>query len=155
MRQKECGRSRCSVGATVGKLALMMLMVLPAASLAPGAPNKDKDQNEESTQIYQHTYDEVFQAAQDSIERLGCAVKNADKDKGIITGDGVCATGPGGHTHKVAFDMLIETVSPKPETRVTINVTSISIFKPDKKSLQMKFTNDMFSELHKVLATYH
>jgi hypothetical protein len=138
---------------TVGKLALMMLVVLPAASLAPAAPAKDTD--EQTTQIYQHTYDEVFQAAQDSIERLGCAVKNADKDKGIITGDGVCATGPGGHTHKVAFDMLIETVSPKPETRVTINVTSISIFKPDKKSLQMKFTADMFREMHKVLSTYH
>jgi hypothetical protein len=35
----------------------------------PAVPGKDKDQ--ESTRVFQHTYDEVFQASQEAIERMG------------------------------------------------------------------------------------
>jgi hypothetical protein len=88
----------------------------------PAAPNNDKDQA--FTQIYTHTYDEVFQASQEAIERMGCFVTNADKDKGVISGNGRCARGAPGYLFKVDFEIRIESVSTKPETRVTVNAQS-------------------------------
>ncbi len=151
MRRNECGQSRCAAGAAVGKLALITLVVLTVACLFPAAQAKDKP--EDYAQVYTHTYDEVFQAVQDSIERLGCGVTNADKDKGIITGAGACVRSARRNV-KVVLEIHIEMVSSKPETRVTINITSISSAIIDKSRDKKGFSDDMFSELHKVLATY-
>jgi hypothetical protein len=156
MLRNECGRSRCSVGATVGKLALITLVVLSVASLAPGAPNKDKDQQEEFTRIYQHTYDEVFQAALDAVERMGLTPtdKDKDKDKGTISGNGVYQqmTGVGPRNFKTTLDIHIETVSAKPETRLTINAHMQGVI---GRTWEKTFKQNFLIEVQKVLATYH
>jgi len=114
-RKNGCGRSRYPAGAAVATLSLLSL-VLILASLAQGAPNKDPD----STRIYRHSYDEVFQASQDVIKQLHFVVTDKDKDKGTIDG-----TGMGG---KLTFDLHIEVLSDKPETRVTASVKVKGMF---------------------------
>jgi uncharacterized protein YndB with AHSA1/START domain len=124
----------------VGILAVV-LGVLATVSFASSAFGKDKP--EEFTRIYNHTYDEVFQAAQEAIERKGWFVTNADKDKGTVSGHMVNA--------KHAFEMHIETVSPKPETRVTISVNAKGLgMGPFRRTSAEGF----LSELQKVLVTY-
>ncbi len=110
-----CGRSRYPVSAAVATLALV-LAVLTLASLVQGFPNKDPD----STRIYRHSYDEVFQASQDVIKQLHFVVTDKDKDKGTING-----TGMGG---QLTFNLHIEVLSDKPETRVTANVKVKGMF---------------------------
>lgn len=100
------------------------LVILITMSVAPAAPRpSSKDNPEDFTRIYGHTYDEVFQGAQETIERMGLFVTTTDKDKGIITGNGKYfpkgATAP----TTVDFQIRIESVSSKPETRVTISCT--------------------------------
>ena len=122
------------------------------APSASAAPNKDKD--ESFTRVYQHTYDEVFQASLEAIERMGMFVTAKDKDKGTIAGYGHSnATTP----ITVYFDIHIEAVNTTPETRVTINTTAKGgAFCPGCKSGNMNQFKDHFStELQKVLATYH
>ena len=154
MLRNECGRPRSSVDATAGMLALMALVVLTVASLASGAPNKDKDQNEEPTRIYQHTYDEVFQASLDAIERMGMFVTEKDKDKGMIRGNGTYRVAP--NNFDTTFDMHIETVSANPQTRVTINAhVKLHMGAYGYRHLDKKFDQDLFSEVQKVLSTYH
>jgi hypothetical protein len=73
-------------------------------------------------------------AAQKALFRQGRAIKKADKDKGIITVSG--------------YDVHIETVSPKPETRVTLDIHV-------KDTLtRLKLAGRFFVELQKVLSTY-
>jgi hypothetical protein len=86
-----------------------------------GAPNKDNIQNEEPTQIYQHTYDEVLQAAQDAIGRRGMFVTATDKDKGTISGNGSHVPKGGTAVQEWTFDIHIEALNTKPETRVKID----------------------------------
>jgi hypothetical protein len=69
----------------------------------PAAPNKDK--NQEMTWIYGHTYDEVFQACQEVIKRMGLFVSAKDKDKGTMSGGG---TYQGGFSKTITFDVRIE-----------------------------------------------
>ncbi len=121
MRRSDWGRSRCPVGASVGKLAVM-LVVLAVASVALAAPKKDKNEDgnyyaAELTRVYRHTYDEVFQACQDAIERRGLLVTAADKDKGTIRGSSLNYT----LSSTLVWSMHIEPVNTKPETRLTIN----------------------------------
>jgi hypothetical protein len=116
----------------------------------PAAPNKDKDK--QFTQVYQHSYDEVFQASQEAIERMGCFVTNADKDKGVISGNGRCARGAPGYMFKVDFEIRIESVSTKPETRVTVNAQSKGW---GRGAIKENFKDDFSRELQKVLSTYH
>jgi len=112
-----------------------------AGPSASAAPNKDK----EFTQVYQHTYDEVFQAIQETAERKGYFITDKDKDKGTIT-----ATSG---NRKVDFYMHVETLNTKPETRVTVM--------PKLKGTKLfgaglaQDSEDFLSELQKVLATYH
>ena len=122
------------------------------APLASGAPNKDKDQ--EFTRVYQHTYDEVFQASTEAIERMGMFVTAKDKDKGTIAGNGQI------NAAKVSFEIHIAALNTNPETRVTINTTAkgggFGGFCPGCKSDDMKQFKERFStELQKVLSTYH
>jgi len=140
MLWNECRRSRCRVGATVGKLAVI-LVVLTVASWAPGAPKKDKDQDQEFTPVYQHTVDEVFQASQEAIERLGWFVTDKDKDKGTISGYHPA--------YKTAFDIHIEALNTKPETRVTITVKTK--YRNFRKDIEQRLP----TQIQKVLATYH
>ena len=131
------------------------MAVLTTASWAPGAPKKDTEQvkDQQFTQIYSHTYDEVFQAAQETIERMGMFVTDKDKDKGTISGNGeyhyVSGLGPGRLT--LTFNIVIETVSAKAETRVTINEKH----KGHALGWEKAFKKDFLSELQKMLATYH
>jgi hypothetical protein len=118
------------------------------APLASAAPNKDQ----EFTRIYQHTYDEVFQASLDAIERMGMFVSAQDKDKGAIAGNGKTSA-----SITVYFEIHIEAVNTTPETRVTINTTAKGGgVCPGCKSANMNYFKDHFStELQKVLSTYH
>jgi hypothetical protein len=132
-QKKKSTRFRSSVNpaagglVTFGKLALATLVVLATASLASGVPKDDKDEDgnyypAELTQVYQHTYDEVFQACQDTIERRGLFVTATDKDKGTISGSGKGseAVYRGGSKNTLFFSMHIELLNSKPETQVTI-----------------------------------
>jgi len=130
-----------------------MLVVFAPALFAPTASAKDKPEN--STRIYTHTYDEVFQASQETIERMGLFITDKDKDKGTISGNGkyrvLCGYGPCFMT--LTFDIRLETVSTKPETRVTIDVKrQASAFNPRGQS---EVKNEFLSQLQKTLATYH
>src|SRR5271157_591619 len=111
----------CSAKRTVFAAIFLVLGVLIfggyGSSAASGVPGKDKD--EQLTRIYTHTYDEVFQASQETIERLGLTVSNADKDKGTIGGDGQYRMRNGDFA-KLNVLAHIETVSAKPEVRVTL-----------------------------------
>lgn len=120
-------------GVSVVALAVVFLSLAAQAKDNPG----------DFTSVYGHTYDEVFQAAQQAIERLGWFVTNTDKDKGIITGKG------GGTYMRAVFELHIETISAKPETRITMTKVS-GIFHGWKAS----FAGQLFSETQKVLATY-
>ena len=150
MRRNEYGRSRCPAGVTVGTLAVI-LVVMTVSCLAPGASKSDKDQ--EFTRIYQHTYDEVFQASQKAIERMGYFVTAKDKDKGTISGNGIfyTKTSVGIKGRKCSFDIHIETLNTSPQTRVTINATvkCIGGWAP-ANTLKETF----LTELQKVLSTY-
>ncbi len=75
----------------------------------PAAPKKDHV----FTQVYQYTYDEVFQAIQEHLARTGTSITAKDKDKGTIQ-----AT----VSKHEFFDIHVETLNTKPETKVTLIV---------------------------------
>jgi hypothetical protein len=123
----------------------------------PAVPNKDKDKDKQFTQVYQHSYDEVFQASQETIERMGMFVGAKDKDKGTISGNGnylvPMTGGGGGGRYNATFDILIETLNTKPETRVTIHakVKDWMVGGIVEKGFKLRFLGD----LQQVLSTYH
>lgn len=118
------------------------------APSASAAPSKDKSQ--EMTWVYSHTYDEVFQATQETIERMGLFVAAKDKDKGTISGNGRYGGGPA-----ITFDVRIEAVNTKPETRVTISNLKVKTDFLDRPVFAKRFNGEFPVELQKVLATYH
>jgi len=133
---------------------LVAIMALTTAFLPPTAQAKGKPQ--ESTQIFEHTYDEVFQAAQDATERMGMFVKAKDKGKGTISGDGHYKEQKSAMmvvNTPMTFDIHVETVSAKPETRVTVEATRHGGL--GGSGLARDFGRDFLSEVQKVLATYH
>jgi hypothetical protein len=141
------------------KLALILLMALTAVPLALGASKKDNDQDGnyypvESMQVYQHTYDEVFQACQEAIERKGWFVTDQDKDKGTIGGH-IASSSP----MVFIFVMHIEPLNTKPQTRVTINAHwSKKLFLGNSSAIRantLSTAGGLLSEVQKVLATYH
>ncbi|MGP0017415.1 MAG: hypothetical protein ACLPHP_02505 [Candidatus Sulfotelmatobacter sp.] len=148
MSRKDQGQSRWIAGATFGKLALITLLVLVVASLAPGTPQNDQDEDgnyspKEITWVYQHSYDEVFQACQEAIERLGWRVTVLDKDKGTISNSGI-------QRGVFVFTLHIESLNTKPETRVTF--TSHYTKKMSRRAINPIDT--LPGEVQKVLATY-
>lgn len=117
---------RAGVTAFALLLGVLIFAGYTAASPKPGgalpaAPNKDKTQ--ELTRVFDHTYDEVFQASLEAIERSGLFASAKDKEKGTISGSGNYPfTGNGGTGYvEITFDIHIEILSTKPETRITIN----------------------------------
>jgi len=145
MEKNENQRLRFQARSAVAVMAVT-LSVLATAGLAYAGNPKDKkpnDNKEEATQVYNHTYDEVFQAAQERIERNGWFIDKADKDKGIIITAAI--------DKKCPIDIHIESVSPKPETRVTVR------WRCQGWALR-HYSHDLgdgyLSGLQKVLATY-
>ncbi len=152
MSRTECGRSRYRGGAAVSKLVLIVLAVLTAASSATAS---EQEMNQEGSQTYQHTYDEVFQASKKTIERKGWFITASDKDKGIISGTMTMGTAIG----KDSFNIHVEALNTKPETRVTLQVkyyykkqwgVSYKVMEQPGRS----GINSFLSELQKVLSTY-
>ena len=148
-RESSCWAKRAGVITVALVLGILIFGVYGAPS-ASAAPTKDKDQK--FTRVYQHTYDEVFQASLEAIERLGMFVTAKDKDKGTIAGNGKTSA-----SITVYFDIHIEAVNTTPETRVTINTTAKGGgVCPGCKSANMNYFKEHFStELQKVLSTYH
>lgn len=99
-----------------------------------------------ATRVYSHTYDDVFQAALEEVERSGCPLENADKDKGIIT--------YADHGYfKCTYEIHVESVSPKPETRVSVD-HRCKVSWIDKKSMVASFGESYLGAVQKILATY-
>jgi len=112
-------------------------------------PQQDKDQK--YTRVYPHTYDEVFQASQETIERMGLFVADKDKDKGTISGNGRYNPDGGPLSKNCTLDIHIEALNTKPETRVTIHAKVKGVISGWDGPLKDRF----LIELQKVLATYH
>jgi hypothetical protein len=125
------------------RVIVVGIVALTTAFLSPVAQAKNKP--DDFTRVYAHTFDEVFQAAQNAIEREGGFVGNADKSKGVITGKGIA--GYSGMT----WEIHIETISAKPETRLTINITSRGIGSGNSRRYA---ASQFLMEVQKVLATY-
>jgi hypothetical protein len=149
IREKE-SRSLVTFAArviAVGIVALTTAFLSPVAQ----AKDKNKENPDDYTRVYPFTYDEVFQAAGKALLRLGWNVANSDKDKGIIQGT-VIDEYLGGHGHQ--FEAHIETISSKPETRVTLGVKVHHEFMLNDAECRRYCARKFFPELQKVLATY-
>jgi len=157
MLQNEHGRSRWAGRVAVVAFALVVSILIlggyAASSPKPGgAPPAAPKKDAASSQVYQHTYDEVFQASQEAIERMGLFLVNKDKDKGTLNGNGPYQEPGFTGTFKMTFDILIETLNTKPETRLTISTQAKGMV----ASHELKSFNQRFlSEVQKVLSTYH
>ncbi|HKI12553.1 MAG TPA: hypothetical protein VKA02_10590 [Candidatus Acidoferrum sp.] len=148
MRENEHAQYR-----SLGRLSVIalaaLLGVLVTTSLANAVPQQDKDQK--YTRVYPHTYDEVFQASQETIERMGLFVADKDKDKGTISGNGRYNPDGGPLSKNCTLDIHIEALNTKPETRVTIHAKVKGVISGWDGPLKDRF----LIELQKVLATYH
>ncbi|MGA2327731.1 MAG: hypothetical protein ABSH05_15715 [Bryobacteraceae bacterium] len=129
----------CSAATAVA----VTLSVLATAGLAYAGKPKDKKQ--EATRVYRHTYDDVFQALQEAIERQGDFIDHVDKDKGTITancGKMMCTP---------TYEVQVVSVSVAPETRVTIRVTTKGHL---CGNIWEGVANGLLGRLQIVLATY-
>lgn len=154
-------RPRHSLSATLGKMALL-IPVLTFTCIASGASKNDNDKDgnyypHEMTQVYQHTYDEVFQACQEAVERKGWFVTEEDKDKGTISGH----DNSGQLWSPFIFSIHIESLNTKPETQVTINGHLArkggfhAIGHNGLEDLPELLEKELTSEMQKVLSTFH
>ena len=152
-QKKKSTRFRSSVNlaarglVTFGKLALITLLVLATASLASGVPKNGNNEDAnflpaQQTRVYQHTYEEVFEAALTAIEREGLFVTDKDKNKGIIDGSAY-----GG---QVVFTLHVESLNTNPETQVTLNTHWTK--KVNRRSINPSF--NVLITIQKVLSTY-
>jgi len=147
-------QSRSSINLAAAGL-VVAIAFLTIAFFSPAGQSKanDKGKSDDFTRVYEHTYDEVFQASVEEIERMGMFVSAKDKDKGQISGYGVYQATSRSlpRTVKMTFDIHVATVSAKPETQLTINAKG-------KGSMtgwvEESFKNDFLQGLQKVLATY-
>lgn len=160
MRRNEGCRSRCPIRVAVRGLALVLgvmtcsgyaTRLANAGGPLPNAPKKDQ----EFSHIYDCTLEEAFHASDEAVKRMGLFVDVTDKDKGLLSGGGqyhlMCGAGP--CDMKLTFEIHIEPVSNKPETRVTVEA---------KRKTRLvgwgggitQFKNDFLRELQKVLVTY-
>jgi hypothetical protein len=141
----------CRVHVAVG----LAVVLLTGAGLVWGTPKGDETVT--NSHVYAFTYDEVFAGSLDAIARLGMFVETQDKAKGSITGNGTYVGRGGGRRAKTTFKIAINSVSSKPETRVTVVATAHLPgwnFKFENKQYETEFTEDLLAELQKVLATY-
>ncbi len=146
-KENECRKLHSSTnlaarGLFTAIVAMTVAFLVPAAQAAQG-------KTMEATQVYQHTYDEVFEASQAAVERLGYVVTDKDKDKGTISGAGMNPTILG---VEITFDIRIEALNSKPETRVTVGARLKK--RPLLGGGPGAFLERYLSELPKVLATY-
>jgi hypothetical protein len=156
-RKNECGRSRWAGLASVTALALVLGVLVfvgsagssprPGGAL-PAVPNNDKDQ--ESTRVFDHTYDEVFQASLEALERMGYFVTTKDKDKGTISGNGIFYSQS--VAKKCTFDIHVEILNTKPETQVTVNAKVKGVW---GGWADTEVKRKLFMQLQQVLSTYH
>ena len=149
MLQNEHGRSHWVGRVAVIAFALVLgaLVFCGFAGALPkpgGAPPAAPGKDPVCIQVYQHTFDEVFQAVLETSERKGYALLDKDRDKGTIS---VSAD------KHIDFYIHVEALNTKPETRVTIDPR----FKGFKISsgAQREFAENFLKELLKVLSTYH
>jgi len=136
-----------------GRLGLMLITTLAIVlGILTGASAGSKEgctTGFNRSETYNYTFDEVFQAAQETIQRMGAFVDSADKDKGIITGHGTRKFPSGLITHVVTFEIHVELLSAKPETNVRINTKD----QPPKRPCSSGFNDDFHSGLQKLLVT--
>lgn len=155
-----CSRPRAVAIPMVVVLGILTCSTNAAIANSPGRQKDKVNDEEDTTRVYTNSYDEVFQATQDAIQRIGLFVKAADKNKGTIAGNGDYLPKGATATSKVDFEINIEVVSPKPETRMTVNATAVpSLSRARKARIEAIISGDfrraLFIEIQKVLATYH
>jgi hypothetical protein len=113
------------------------------------AARKDQDAG---TLVSQHTYDEVFQASQDTFKLLGMLVTDKNKNEGTISGTGSYQYA----AQRVAYHIHVEALNDKPETRVTMSVEALTPCGwryQCKPTVMKKECNEKFiSTLQRVLA---
>ena len=111
-------KSKNSINQTAVAISVVTLIVA-AAFLTPAV--KAKDNPDDYTRVYSHTFDEVFQAAQKAVERQGYFVTDSNKEKGVITGKGDMPIPTAGVTRHFEFTLRLETTAAE-QTRATIDV---------------------------------
>jgi len=146
MRQNKCEQSSGQSG--IVKRALIMLVALSVVPLAFGTPENEKNKDVACTRVYQHTFDEVFQAIQEKSERDGGFVTDKDKEKGTITEE--IANG------KETYYFHVEPLNNKPETLVTVVQKWRGYHAPFAKAYRScdGLQQYYFRDLQKVLSTY-
>jgi hypothetical protein len=127
---------------------ILAALWLAAYCPVPAVYAKDNPERLGFSRVYSHNYDEVFEAAQETIERQGLFVKDKDKDKGIINVEGEYPDPYWGNV-KMTFQIYVESVSSKPETRVTDRDVECK-----RGRACWGFFRSFPIELQKVLATY-
>ena len=142
-------QSQKSINAGVG----LFIAIVVAASMFLVSSAKAKDKPEDFTHVYRHTYDEVFQAAQDAIERMGYFITATDKDKGTITGNGTeqCQQ----FSKRIDFTLTIEPTKTDGETNLTVAAKRKGLEGALACPWTKKFSTGFLAEVQKVLATYH
>ncbi len=138
-----------------GLRTLALVLALCAVAASPFlTPAYAKNGSDKDSRVYNHSFDEVFQAAQDAMERMGLSVTAKDKARGTINsaGDYLTQCGAGPCKVKMSLEVLVETVSPRPQTRLTINYKRKTMITGAGTSGYFK--SAYLSELQKVLATY-
>jgi hypothetical protein len=139
---------------TVIPAAIVLAVVLDVlAGPMMAAAQDSKNNNQAFAQTYLHTYDDAFEAALVTIERIGWFPNDSVKGKGVITG--TAGENPLGGTRwncKGSFELLVESVSAKPETRVTISIDLQG--GGFCKDIRDDVASYYFSQLAKVLSTY-
>jgi hypothetical protein len=152
---QENGRrqSRGSVNlAALGQVIAMLALAVAFSCGSAQANDKKKDNPADFTRVFALTYDEVFQASRQALLRQGWNVTDADKDKGTIRG--IVISDEVGGNNKNEFEVHVEVVSSKPETRAAINVTVHHTMMLNDAEVRRWCASHFFTELQKVLATY-
>jgi len=108
-------RKTASLGLTVVTALAVVLGTLTGNS---AGSDEWCEYSQDKSEIYSYTFDEVFQGAQEMTQRLGAFADSADKDKGVITGHGMSRGAPG-YKFPVGFEIHIEVLNAKPETKVS------------------------------------
>ena len=114
----------------------------------PVPPKKHQD----STQVYENTYDEVFQACAEAIKRMGLFITAKDKDKGTISGGGRYRPDTADSYGQITFDLHIEAINTKPETRLAAHAEAKGFL---SKGFDWAFVDHFPIEVQKVLSTYN
>jgi len=155
MQENGRRQTRSSVNlAALGQVIAMMALAVALSCGSAQANNKEKEKPEDYTTVYAFTYDEVFQAADKALMRLGWRVSSKDKDKGIIQGLVIDPNLSVMNYNKNQFELHVETVSSKPETKVVVLIKVHHFFLGNDASDRKICAQDLFTELQKVLATY-